>query len=316
MQTILGSGGAIGTELAKALTAYTNKIRLVSRNPEKVNETDELVKADLLNPEEIKQAVKGSSVVYITIGFPYNYKVWKKSWPLFIKQVIKACMAYHCKLVFFDNVYMYDPDHLGNITEDTPVNPVSKKGRVRAEIANLIMEKVDNGRLMALIARSADFYGPGIKNTSLLTETVFSRFSEGKRAKWLSSVNYKHSFTFVSDAAKATALLGNTADAFNQVWHLSTAGNPMTGKEWIETIANEMGVKPKFRVASKLVVRILGLFIPVMHEMSEMMYQYDRDYVFNSDKFTSHFNFIPTSYIDGINEIVKSDFIKGNYVPK
>ena len=33
MQTILGSGGAIGVQLAKELTKYTNEIRLVSRNP-------------------------------------------------------------------------------------------------------------------------------------------------------------------------------------------------------------------------------------------------------------------------------------------
>jgi hypothetical protein len=33
MQTILGSGGAIDIELAKALTSYTTRIRLVSRHP-------------------------------------------------------------------------------------------------------------------------------------------------------------------------------------------------------------------------------------------------------------------------------------------
>ena len=47
MQTILGAGGPIGIELAKALTAYTSKIRLVNRNPVKVNETDQLLAADL-----------------------------------------------------------------------------------------------------------------------------------------------------------------------------------------------------------------------------------------------------------------------------
>lgn len=46
-QTILGAGGAIGIELAKALTAYTTDIRLVGRNPKKVNTTDQLFQADL-----------------------------------------------------------------------------------------------------------------------------------------------------------------------------------------------------------------------------------------------------------------------------
>src|SRR6056300_1571380 len=101
MQTILGAGGAIGVELARALKEYTNDIRLVSRNPKKVNETDELFKADLLNASEVKNAVKGSSIVYVTVGFPYNLKIWKECWPKFTENVIDACMEYDCKLVFF-----------------------------------------------------------------------------------------------------------------------------------------------------------------------------------------------------------------------
>ncbi len=310
MQTILGSGGAIGTELAKALPEYTNTIRLVSRNPKKVNQTDELLAADLLNPEEVKQAVEGSSIVYVTVGFAYNHKIWKEKWPKFTKNVIDACLEHNCKLVFFDNIYMYDPGFLSNMTEDTPIGPVSKKGQVRAQIFRMIMDSIESKKLTALIARCADYYGPNIKNTSLLTEMVFDPLSKGKKASWMSSVNHKHSFTYTPDAGKATALLGNTAEAYNQVWHLPTASNPMTGKEWIEAIAKEMKAKPKYQVASKFIVKLLGLFIPIMREMPEMMYQYDRDYVFNSDKFEKTFEFQTTPYLEGIREIVESDYQK------
>ncbi|MBT8182898.1 MAG: NAD(P)H-binding protein [Eudoraea sp.] len=310
MQTILGAGGAIGVELTRALKDYTKDIRLVSRNPKKVNETDELFKADLLNATEVKNAVKGSSIVYVTVGFPYNYKTWKKCWPRFTENVIDACIANDCKLVFFDNIYMYDLNYLNGMNEETPINPPSKKGKIRAQIADMILSKVKEGKLTALIARSADFYGPGIKNTSMLTETVFKPFSSGKKANWMASLNYKHSFTYTPDAAKATALLGNSDEAYNQVWHLPTAKNPYTGREWIEAIAKEMGVKSRSQTATKFIVRLLGLFIPLMREMPEMMYQYDRDYVFNSDKFDTHFDFKVTSYSDGIKEIVQSDYSK------
>jgi len=310
MQTILGAGGAIGIELAKALKEYTSDIKLVSRNPKKVNETDQLFSADLLNKTDVEQAVKGSDVVYVTVGFPYNLKTWKRSWPMFIKFVINACEKHKCKLVFFDNIYMYDQDHLNGMTEETPINPPSNKGKVRAEIAEMVMEAIDKGKITGLIARSADFYGPSIQNTCMLTETVFNPLSNGKKANWMSSVNYKHSFTFTPDAGKATALLGNTEDAYNQVWHLPTASNPFTGKEWIEQIAKEQGVKPRIQVAPKFLVRIMGLFIPIMREMVEMMYQYDREYDFNSSKFEKRFDFKPTSYIDGIKEIVRSDYKK------
>lgn len=106
MQTILGAGGAIGIEVAKALNEFTNEIRLVSRNPKKVNPDDELMKADLLNAEEVMRAVEGSSVVYLTAGLPYSSKVWEENWPKIIINVIEACEKYHASLVFFDNIYL------------------------------------------------------------------------------------------------------------------------------------------------------------------------------------------------------------------
>ncbi len=308
MQTILGSGGVIGIELAKALKEFTSEIRLVSRNPKKVNTTDELRSADLLNLADVRKAVQGSSVVYVTVGFHYSTKMWQESWPKLITNVITACKEHKCKLVFFDNIYMYDSNNLNGMTEETPINPPSKKGEIRAEIAKMIMDDVREGKLTALIARSADFYGPEILNNSMLTETVFKPLSIGKKANWMSSVNFKHSFTYTPDAGKATALLGNTEDAYNQVWHLPTAANPFTGKEWIEAIAKEFGVKPKYQALPKFLLRIIGLFVPIMGEMVEMMYQYDRGYVFDSGKFEKRFDFKPTPYIDGIREIVKVDY--------
>jgi len=308
MQTILGSGGTIGLELAKALPQYTDHIRLVSRNPQKVNQTDELFKADLTNPVDVLSAVEGSDTVYLTVGLPYDTKVWQSTWPVVMKNVIDGCKTHDARLVFFDNIYMYDPDYLGAMTEDTPIRPVSKKGAVRAQIAGMLLDAVGRGDLQAQIARSADFYGPSIPGTSVLTETVFENLASGKKADWLASIDYKHSYTYTPDAGEATAMLGNTADAYNQVWHLPTASAPFTGKGWIEAIAKEMGVEPRVRVTSRLMVRILGLFIPVMRETVEMLYQYDRDYVFISRKFEDRFDYTPTPYLEGIKNIIDHDY--------
>ncbi len=308
MQTILGAGGAIGVELAKALTAYTTKIKLVSRNPTKVNDTDLLLTADLLKEADVFKAIEGSDIAYVTIGFPYNLKVWRDCWSPFIRNVIQACKEHDCKLVFFDNIYMYDEDHLVGMTEDTPINPPSKKGLIRRDIAQKILDEVSRGNLTALVARAADFYGPSIKQNSMLTETVFKPLSMGKKANWLGSVRHRHSFTYTPDAGKATALLGNTEDAYNQVWHLPTAADPPTGEAWIEMVAEQLGAKPKYQVAPKWLVRLIGLFVPVMREMVEMMYQYDRDYVFSSEKFERRFTMKPTPYLQGIREVVDRDY--------
>ncbi len=308
MQTIIGSGGAIGKELAKALPRYTNKIRLVSRKPKKVNSTDEILAADVLNKNDLEKAVRGSEIVYVTLGFPYSYKIWKEKWPEFIQNLLVICEQEKFKLVFFDNIYMYDENSLNPASEKSKIDPPSKKGQVRAKIAQMIMEKIEKGTIKALIARSADFYGPSIKDTSILTETAFKPLSQGKTANWLVNDSFKHSFTYTPDAGKATALLGNTKKAYGQVWHLPTAKNPLTGKEWVEQIAKRMHVKPKYRIVSKFMVKIIGLFVPVMRESFEMLYQYDRDYVFDSSKFENEFDLKPTSYKAGIDEIIKCDY--------
>lgn len=310
MQTILGSGGAIGLELAKVLPQYTDKIRLVSRNPKRVNATDELFKADLSVRKQVTDAVKGSKVVYLTAGLPYSIKVWETQWPIIMRNVIHACNLHNASLVFFDNIYMYEGIILDPITENLPWNPPSEKGKIRANVARMVLDAHSKGKIKGLIARSADFYGPSINKTSVLTETVIKPLSEGKKASWIGNLHCKHSYTFTPDAAKATALLGNTPDAYGEVWHLPTASNPYTGKEWIQIISEQLGVKPKYRSVNKIGLRFMGLFVPVMKEFVEMIYQNDRDYVFNSDKFEKKFSMKPTSYEDGIKAILSTDYKK------
>ena len=307
MQVILGSGGAIGTELAQALPQYTSDIRLVSRNPKKVNDTDQLFPGDLTNAGSVREAVQGADIAYLTVGLPYDTNIWRSIWPVVMANTINACKEHGTKLVFFDNVYMYDPQHIPHMTEDTPINPGSKKGAVRRQIADQLLSEVKAGNLTALIARAADFYGPSRYANQVLNETVYKNLKKEKKANWLGSDHYKHSFTYTPDAGKATALLGNTDDAYNQVWHLPTAGNPPTGKEWIEAFAREMEVAPKYQVAGKTLVKILGWFNPVMRELHEMLYQYDRDYVFDSSKFDQRFDFNTTPYDKGIRQVVQDE---------
>ena len=304
MQTILGSTGIIGKELAKALPKYTDKIRLVSRNPKKVNDSDELFKADLLNSEEVFKAVEAAEVVYLTAGLQYDIKIWRRDWPAIMKNVIDACKKNKSKFVFFDNVYSYGKVD-GWMTEESPIKPDSEKGKVRAELTKMIMNEIEQGNLKAIIARAADFYGPNTP-LSFVNIMVFENFKKGKKAQWFIDVNKKHSFTYTPDAAKGTAILGNSESAYNQVWHLPTNKNVLTGKEFIELSAKAMNVKPEYMVVKKWMAQLLGLFNKAIKESVEMLYQNDSDYLFDSTKFEKAFNFKPISYEEGIINTVKS----------
>ncbi len=304
MQTILGANGVIGTNLAKALLQYTQQIRLVSRNPKKINETDQLMVADLLNKDQTFLAVKGSEVVYLTIGLPYQLDTWRIQWPLIMDNVIQACEKYNAKLVFFDNVYCYGRVK-GWMTEETPVKPISQKGEVRARMANMILEEVAKGNLKALIARAPDFYGPQTP-LSFINVMIFDNYAKGKKAQIMISDKFNHSMIFTPDAAKATAILGNTDTAFNQVWHLPTDKNVLTMKQIADLSATAFGMKPGYMTLPMWMLRILGLFIGVIKESLEMLYQNDSDYLFDSSKFDKAFTFKTTTYAEGIRQTAES----------
>lgn len=298
-QTILGAGGVIATELARQLPAYTDTIRLVSRNPKTVNPTDELVQADLTDAQQTDKAVAGSDIVYLVAGLPYKTKVWQENWPKVMQNTIDACERHGAKLVFFDNVYMYGRVS-GWMTEETPFNPISRKGEVRAQIARMLLNAMQAGRVTAQIARSADFYGPNIPN-SVTEALVFSKLKVGKTANWLVNAQVKHSMTLVADAGRGTAILGNSPDAYGQTWHLPTDHNALTGQEFVEQVAAAYGVKPNYSVLSNWMIWLAGLFNPIVGETREMLYQSDADYLFDSSKFEKEF-FPATPYSEGIKQ--------------
>lgn len=294
MHTILGAGGPIATELARQLPSLTAEpLRLVSRQPRPVNPSDELLAADLTDEAQVRRAVAGSAVVYLTAGLPYDTATWQRDWPPLMRHVLAACEEYGARLVFFDNVYAYGPV-AGPMTEATPYHPSSAKGEVRAQIAQQLLDAVQAGRVEALIARAADFYGPATPN-ALPNLLVLDKLQLGQEALWLGSADVPHSLTFTPDAGRATALLGTTPSAFNQTWHLPTAAPALTARQFAQQAATA------YRVPLALTV----LPEAPLPELRELMYQYEQPYVFDSRKFEQQF-FTATPYAEGIRRVVEA----------
>jgi nucleoside-diphosphate-sugar epimerase len=303
VHTILGAGGPIGNGLAKDLAARNITVRLVGRKPKQMDGA-QVVSADLSDTKGTIDAVAGSSVVYLLAGLKYQFGVWRQLWPLIMDNVIEACKRANAKLLFFDNVYMYGKVS-GAMTEDTPYAPRSKKGEIRALIATKLMNEVKAGSLKAIIARSADFYGPATPN-GIANILVFEAFAKNATASWLVNAEVPHSFTYIPDAVRGVAELSAKDSAWNQVWHLPTAPNPPTGREFITMAAKEFGVAPKFRILSRPILRVVGLFDPNVRESYEMLYQSDSPYLFDSTKYAKEFGFAGTPYAEGIHQAAQS----------
>ena len=302
--TILGAGGVIARELNTALLAQGAQVRLASRRVHLAPAGAEHVVTDLLDAGAVDRAVAGSDVVHLVAGLRYDTAVWQSEWPRVMAHTIEACLRHGARLVFFDNVYAYGQVD-GPMTEDTPFNPCSRKGEVRAAIATTLLDAMRRDGLQALVARSADFYGPGATN-SLIESVVVARLRAGKTPQWVGNPDAVHSFTYTPDAGAALARLAQEPTAWGQTWHLPTSTEAMTGERLVR-LANELAGRPhRMQVAPRWLLRAMGWFVPILRENDEMMYQFEHDYRFDSRKIERAFGLRATGYREGLQRTLAS----------
>ncbi|WP_396635013.1 NAD-dependent epimerase/dehydratase family protein [Maribacter sp. R86514] len=303
MQTILGANGQIAIELAKELKKkYTSNIRLVSRDPQKVHDTDVLFSANLLDKQKTEEAVKGSEIAYLTVGLPMNTKMWVDQFPIMMRNVIDACKKHHTKLVFFDNTYMYAQNETP-LTEKSEFAPVGPKGKVRAEITTMLLDEMAANNLEAVICRAPEFYGPG-KTQSITNAIIYDNIKQGKKLKVFISDATLRTLIWTPDASKAMALIGNTPNAFDQTWHLPCDDDRLTYEQLIALTSKIYGKQFSYTIVPKIAFKIGGVFKSQMKELQELLPRYKHNNIFVSTKFKKRFpGFLVTTYQEGIEQI-------------
>jgi nucleoside-diphosphate-sugar epimerase len=300
---VLGAGGAIANALVPELLRRDEHVILVSRRGTSVAGTSSAV-ADVTSYDALTRVIPEGSAVYLMVGLPYDVRVWSDQWPRIMSAAIRACSEKRALLVFFDNVYMYGLV-AGAMTEETPYAASSQKGEVRARIAGQLMDECGKGKLHAIIARSADFYGPSAAKTGVPNVLIIERLLAGKQAQWPGRIDKVHSLTYTTDCGRALALLAADERAYDQVWHMPTAHPPLTMQRFIELAAAAIGAKPRSMTLPRWMIGVGGLFDRTVKELGEMMYQNENDYVFDSTKFERHFGLPPTPYERAIAETVE-----------
>lgn len=303
MQTILGVSGQIGTELARCLhREFTRDIRLVSRNPQKVNDSDQLFSADLLDAAQTLRAVEGSEIVYLTVGLPMDTQRWVAQWPVLMRNVIAACAATGAKLVFFDNTYMY-PQTDSPQTEETPFQPYGEKGRVRAAIATALLEAMRAARVQATICRAPEFYGPG-KTQSITNRILIEPLKAGKAARVFLRDDTLRSLIYTPDASRAMAWLGNAPDAYGKTWHLPCDDARLSYREFVALAAEVFGVEGRHTVLKRWQLGLAGVFNRTARDAAELLPRYAVNNLFVSDRFKRRFpTFEVTTFRQGLTAI-------------
>jgi len=303
MQTILGANGQIAEELTRELYRnYTKDIRLVSRNPKRIHDTDQLFPANLLDAQATEKAVEGSEIAYLTVGLPMNSQLWEDQFPAMMKNTIEACKKQHVKLVFFDNTYMYAKTSEPQ-TEESAFVPTGRKSTVRAKMAALLLSEINGKTLEAAICRAPEFYGPN-KTQSITNTLIFENIQQNKKLKIPLSDNTKRTLIWTPDASRAMALIGNTPDAYHQTWHLPCDDSRPTYRELIDLTSSIYGQEFAYSVVKMWQFKVGSLFSKKLKELLELLPRYQYDNLFIADKFKTRFpDFKITTFENGIAQI-------------
>lgn len=288
LHVVLGSG-PVGRAVARALVAQDAAVRVVSRSgsSDGLPEEAEIHRADLSVTDQAESAVAQASVVYHCVAPAYQH--WVHDFRPLQDSITDAVSRTQARLVVLDNLYGYGVN--GVLTEDMPTRATGPKGLLRAEMAAKLLADHDAGKIQVTIARSSDFIGPGVRVSSL-GDRFWPQVLQGKTVQWFGNPDAPHSFTYVPDLAQAMIRLGAEDAALGRAWHVPSLP-PMSVSEIARHAARLTDqTPPKITVTPKIMMRLIGLFVPAAGEMVEIGYQFNDRFEISSrayeDAFGSH----------------------------
>ena len=207
-------------------------------------------------------------------------------WPPIIDGLLAGSETAGAKLVFADNLYSYGPVQVP-ITEDLTPTTFGRKPALRAQLSKRLLEAHESGRVRVVLGRASDFYGPGVTN-AILGERVFPAALRGKSAQLLGDIDQPHSFTYVADFARALVTLGAEDEALGQIWHVPNA-SALPVRQVVERIYAFAKTEPRLSPMPGWMLTLLAVFVPIMREIKEMSFLWDRPYVVDHSKFENAF---------------------------
>ncbi|HMQ26044.1 MAG TPA: hypothetical protein PKA98_08650, partial [Acidimicrobiales bacterium] len=201
---------------------------------------------------------------------------WPEEFPALQAGIVDAAEAAGALLVVAENLYGYGP-HDGSLTEDLPLAATTRKGRVRAEMWEALEAAHDAGRLRVVAGRASDFFGPGVEG-SAVGDRFFGPLVKGKAAEAAGDPDRLHSYTYVADFGEALVRLSETPAAWGRAWHVPNAPTVST-RALAARAAALAGTQGRVRAFARWQLRLVGLFVPAVREMVEMLYEFEEDFV-------------------------------------
>jgi nucleoside-diphosphate-sugar epimerase len=303
---VLGAG-QVGPMVAERLLAAGQNVRIGRRQatPSRV-EGVQNVAIDVRDAEAVARAADGASVVYHCVNPLYHE--WPEMLLPMTRGIVEGTAKAGARLVVLDNLYMYgDTRHMA---EDTPMAPVSKKGALRVQAADVFLEADAQGRVPVAIGRAADFFGPHTPLSMVMGAQFFPRVLAGKSALFLGDPDQLHSYSYTPDVAAGLVALGR--EAARGVWMLPVQPAE-TSRNVLARFGRALGTEVRVTQVPIWVVRAAGIFWKTGAEIAEMTYQWRQPYVLDDARFRARFGVLPTPWDEAVRATVdwgRSEFGK------
>ena len=300
LHIVFGSG-PLGLAVVDELVKAGKPVRVVNRSGKaNIPAGVEVIAADANNSAQAAAACEGAGIVYHCANVAYEK--WTTLFPPLTKGILAGARSAGARLVYGDNLYAYGPE-TETMRENSPQKPVGGKPSMRAEMEALLLDAHRSGELEVTIAKGSDFYGPRVL-VSQMGNRVFPNLLSGKAASVMGNPDLPHSYTYIRDFARVMVLIAEAPEAAGQVWHVPGA-ETLTTRQFIERAAKIAGVEPKVSAMPKGMMNVLSVFIPILKELKEVMYQFEQPFIVDGSKVQETFGFTPTPLDEAIGETVK-----------
>lgn len=299
---VLGTG-PLGRSVINELVVQGKKVRAVNRSGKMKDMPAglEVVAGNVYDSRQVRELTRETDVVY-QCAQP-EYTEWPEKFPPLITAVLEGLAGANVKLVFGDNLYLYGDTQDQPLHEGLPASAHTRKGRVRAEVAEAVLAAHRAGNVRATIGRASDFFGPYVLD-SLFGSRAFYPALQGKAAQMTGNLDAPHTATYIEDFGKALVILGEREEALGQAWHVPNDQPTLTQRQFMNLVFQELGQPLKISAMGKTMLSLAGLFVPVAREVVEMMYEFEKPFVVDSTKFERAFGMRPTPIREAVKKTV------------
>jgi nucleoside-diphosphate-sugar epimerase len=292
LAVILGAG-PVGVSVAQQFLDRGVAVRFVTRSGRPVGlPGTETVAGDIRDKATLVAASAGATILVHAVGI--GYQDWARDLPPMHEAVLATAEATGAVAVFVENLYSYSAG-ASPLNEASPEVAPTRKGALRKALSEQWLKAHQEGRIRGVSVRASDYWGPGATRTlnSHFGSRFFPELEAGKPVTFLGNPDASHSYTYLPDFARALADVALDPTAWGQIW-VSPSLAPTTARTVALKFAQAAGRTVKVGRYPRPVVRLLGLFNPLIREVVEMLYQFEETFTVDASRFEARFGWKAT----------------------